>query len=214
MDRGIWAIAYGIPAGHRSEYLEWFHSVHIPEKLARPGYRWAAHYLLSPDNSGETNYLALFGGDSAYTFLNPSPRQLLTRQTPETKRFMTMRRGASAWIFTQAVRVDGGSPARDADAAPAIVLQVFNTQDAIAEDETGAWLAQEMFPAFARSSACVRARALVATVGTHKHAWLLEFTSNAAREQTPPTAAGLKAALLQAPRSPMTGERIWPPLPA
>ena len=98
--------------------------------------------------------------------------------------------------------------------APAIVLQVFNTQDAIAEDETGAWLAQEMFPAFARSSACVRARALVATVGTHKHAWLLEFTSNAAREQTPPTAAGLKAALLQAPRSPMTGERIWPPLPA
>ena len=39
MDRGIWAIAYGIPAEYRSEYLEWFHGVHIPEKLARPGYR-------------------------------------------------------------------------------------------------------------------------------------------------------------------------------
>ena len=214
MDRGIWAIAYGIPAEYRSEYLEWFHGVHIPEKLARPGYRWAAHYQLNPDNSGATNYLALFGGDNAYTFLNPSPRQLLTRQTPETKRFMTMRRDSSAWIFTEAMRTDGGSPARDADAAPAIELQVFNAQDAIAEDETGAWLAQEMFPAFARSSACGRARALVATVGTHKHAWLLEFASNAAREQAPPSAAGLKAALSQAPRSPMTGERIWPPLSA
>ena len=44
MDRGIWAIWYDIPAEHRSEYLDWFHQVHIPDKLARPGYLWAAHY--------------------------------------------------------------------------------------------------------------------------------------------------------------------------
>ena len=58
MDRGIWAIWYDLPAEHQAEYLEWFHHVHIPDKLARPGYVWAAHYELEDDKG----YLALFGG--------------------------------------------------------------------------------------------------------------------------------------------------------
>lgn len=211
MDRGIWAIAYEISAEHRGAYLEWFHGVHIPEKLARPGYRWAAHYQLTVSGAADTGYLALFGGDSAYTFLNPSPRQLLTRQSAETKHFMAMRRASNAWIFTESLRIDGGSPAASADAAPAMQLHVFNVQDAVAEDEAGAWLAQEMWPQLTRSPACVRARALVATVGAHKHAWLWEFTSLAARESIPPAATELKTARSHAPRSPMTGARIWPP---
>ena len=48
MDRGIWAIWYELPEERkaREEYVGWFHEVHIPEKLARPGYLWAAHYEL------------------------------------------------------------------------------------------------------------------------------------------------------------------------
>ena len=78
MDHGIWAIWYDIVADNRAEYLDWFHHVHIPEKLSRPGYRWAAHYQLGHGGRG-AGYVALFGGDSTHTFLNPSPGQLATR---------------------------------------------------------------------------------------------------------------------------------------
>ena len=44
MDRAVWAIIYDLPEEGRDEYMEWYHEVHIPEKLARPGYTWAAHY--------------------------------------------------------------------------------------------------------------------------------------------------------------------------
>ena len=60
MDRGIWAIWYDISDEHRSAYLDWFHQAHIPEKLSRPGYLWAAHYELMRI-AKNTGYLALFG---------------------------------------------------------------------------------------------------------------------------------------------------------
>ena len=60
MDRGIWAIWYDIAPADRAAYEDWFHNVHIPEKLARPGYLWAAHYALGHGGRG-TGYLALFG---------------------------------------------------------------------------------------------------------------------------------------------------------
>src|SRR5687768_3256361 len=94
LDGGIWAIWYDLAPERRTEYAHWFHAVHIPEKLARPGYRWAAHYELQ----GDKGYLALFGGDSTYTFLNPSPRQLATRQSAETRLFIALRQSSSACI--------------------------------------------------------------------------------------------------------------------
>ena len=44
MDRAVWAVIYDLPEEGRDEYMAWYHGVHIPEKLARPGYAWAAHY--------------------------------------------------------------------------------------------------------------------------------------------------------------------------
>ena len=90
MDHGIWAIWYDIAANNKNAYLDWFHHVHIPEKLSRPGYRWAAHYELGHGGRGR-GYLALFGGDTTQTFLNPSSGQLATRQNAETKKFTGMR---------------------------------------------------------------------------------------------------------------------------
>ncbi|MBI3918596.1 MAG: hypothetical protein HY322_16510 [Betaproteobacteria bacterium] len=98
MDRGIWAIWYEMPEEVRSEYLDWFHRVHIPEKLSRPGYLWAAHYELGHGGARfqkvvnglahtgaralgrGSGYLALFGGLTAHTFFNPSPGQLSARK--------------------------------------------------------------------------------------------------------------------------------------
>jgi len=41
---GIWLIKYGLQQEAQEEYLDWFHDIHIAEKLARPGYTWASHY--------------------------------------------------------------------------------------------------------------------------------------------------------------------------
>lgn len=225
MDRGIWAIAYDIAAEHQAGYLEWFHGVHVPEKLARRGYRWAAHYELAASVSNAQNvtgYLALFGGDTAYTFLNPSPRQLLTRQSAETRRYMGMRRAPSAGIFTEEVRIEGPAHSNDLTTAAVVRLEVFNASSVIVEDELGAWVAQECLPFAAKFAGCARMRTLLATVGDYKHAVLSEFTSlaachhhinqsEAAARETATPAATLAAALVHAPRSPAVGVRIWPP---
>ena len=40
MDRGIWAIWYGLDDVQSPEYERWFHEVHIPEKLSRPAFNY------------------------------------------------------------------------------------------------------------------------------------------------------------------------------
>lgn len=224
MDRGIWAIWYGLPDADKSAYLEWFHQVHIPEKLSRPGYVWAAHYALDADGN-DAGYLALFGGVDAYAFLNPSPRQLLTRQSAETKRFMGMRRDSRAGIFTEETRVDGPAVAQRGAAttlAPVIQMGNYNAASAAVEDDLGAWYAQERLPLLAALPGCVGARKLLATAGDYKHAILHEFVSLEMRERhfapheaqahDPATWMGrVRPHLTHAPRSPAIGQRIWPP---
>ena len=78
MSQAIWILQYDLKSGSEHEYLNWFHNIHIPEKLARPGYLWAVHYQgqIGALNHSENrrSYLALFGGVSTRTFLDPSPR--------------------------------------------------------------------------------------------------------------------------------------------
>lgn len=220
MDLGIWAILYDLEPAHCSEYEEWFHAVHIPEKLSRPGYLWAAHYALEADKG----YLALFGGETAHTFLSPSPGQLAQRQSVETKRYMQMRQHSSACILAEEVRVDGpDSDARGAAGTPGPVIQFgnYNAASPAVEDDLGAWYAQERLPLLATLPGCIGARKLLATVGAHKHAILHEFVSLEMREQhfgpheaqarDPKTWMGrVRPQLTHAPRSPALGRRIWP----
>lgn len=220
MDRGIWAIWYDLADADWSEYGGWFHEVHIPEKLSRPGYRWAAHYRLEEGKG----YLALFGGESAHTFLNPSPAQLISRQSEETRRFIRMRRNTTACILAEEVRVDGPELGlRGADGTPGLVVQLgnYNAASSTVEDDLGAWYAQERLPLLSRLPGCVGARKLLASVGDYKHAILHEFASLAAREQhfepheaearDPSTWMGrVRPQLTHAPRSPAVGVRIWP----
>ena len=118
--------------GRAVGYLEWFHHAHIPEKLSRPGYLWAAHYELghggprfqkvvdglvhadAPDLGRGRGFLALFGGLSAHTFLNPSPGQLKERQDALTQRMLGVRQESYSCIFSQETRVDGPDVARRA----------------------------------------------------------------------------------------------------
>ena len=44
MTQAIWTLSYAVDEAQRERYLDWFHGEHIPDKLSRPGYTWAAHY--------------------------------------------------------------------------------------------------------------------------------------------------------------------------
>lgn len=223
MDKGIWAIWYDIAPANKAEYLDWFHTVHIPEKLSRPGYRWAAHYELGHGGRGR-GYLALFGGDSAHTFLNPSPGQLAKKQSAETKKFIAMRHKPAAAILSEEARVDGPDFAkRDAVMTTAAVVQVgnYNAPSPAVEDDLGAWYAQQRLPMLAKLPGCVGARKMLATVGAYKHAILHEFSTIELRElhfspheaerDDPDTWMGrIVPHLTHAPYSPAVGLRIWP----
>lgn len=217
MDRGIWAIAYGLLEEQKAEYLAWFHDVHMPEKVARPGYLWAAHYALE-----RGGYLALFGATAARVFLDPSPGQLALRQGAETKRLIGLRRQPHACILVEEHRVEGPDAARRGPGmAPGPVIQLgsYNAASAAVEDDLGAWYAQERLPALARLPGCVGARKMLATVGACKHAILHEFTSLELREKhfgpleaegrDPSTWMGrIRPQLQHAPWSPGVGVRI------
>ena len=223
MDRGIWAIWYDIAPEHRDEYLDWFHHVHIPEKLSRPGYCWAAHYALGHGGRGR-GYVALFGGETTQTFLNPSPGQLAKKQSAETKRFIGMRLNPAAAILAEEARVDGpeaGTREARGTTAPVIQIGHYDAPSPAVEDDLGGWYAQERFPLLRTLPGCVGARKLLATVGAHKHAILHEFVSLEARERhfgpheaqrdDPQTWMGrVVPQLRHAPYSPGVGLRLWP----
>lgn len=220
MDRGLWAIWYELDDEDRSEYQSWFHEVHIPEKLSRPGYLWAAHYELEQGKG----YLALFGGATAHTFLVPSPGQLAQRQSAETKRFMRMRQRSAGCILAEEVRVDGPDvEQRAANGTPGPVIQFgnYNAGSSAVEDDLGAWYAQERLPLLSKLPGCIGARKMLASVGPHKHGILHEFVSLEMRQQhfgpheaqahDPNTWMGrIRPQLIHAPRSPAVGTRIWP----
>lgn len=217
MDHGIWAIAYTLREDNKAEYLAWFHDVHLPEKAARPGYLWAAHYELE-----RGGYLALFGAIAARVFLDPSPGQLAQRQGAETKRLIGMRQEPYACILVEEHRVEGPDAAlRGPRSAPGPVIQFghYNAESPAVEDDLGAWYVQERLPALGRLPGCVGARKLVGTVGAWKHAILHEFASFEAREhhfgpleaqgRDPSTWMGrIRPRLQHAPWSPAIGRRI------
>jgi hypothetical protein len=244
MDRGIWAIWYELPdeRAARAEYFEWFHGVHIPDKLARPGYLWAAHYelghggprfqkvvdgLVHASNAGlgrGRGFLALFGGLSAHTFLNPSPGQLKDRQDALTRRMIGLRQESYTCIFAEETRVNGPDVAKRGPGitpGPFVQMGNFNAASHAIEDDIGAWYAQHRLPFMASMPGCIGARKLLATAGWGKHSILYEYASLEAREERfipheeqahdgKSWTARILPQLVHAPCSPAVGKRIWP----
>ena len=230
MDRGIWAIWYDVADADRSAYLEWFHGVHIPEKLARSGYVWAAHYAMDvdcgvarqpvrpgmpppPGPAGGTGFLALFGGDTVAAFLDPSPGQLKGLQDDATRRMIGMRRNAFGGLLAEAFRTDG--PARalrgpGVTPGPWIAFELFSAADAAAEDAVLANIVQQRLPRIATHPGAIGARVLLGATGWARYGLLQEFATQA------PLAAAIAsplpaAAAIHANASPGMGRRIWPP---
>ena len=151
MTGAIWALTYEISKEDRETYLDWFHQIHIPEKLARPGYSWAAHFEGSATPPPTHSYIALFGGISTRIFLDPSPAQLKTKQDDLTREMMAQRRNPFATILVHEWS-DRRTPSTRNDHAMA--LEPINSDrvdflviNAVEQGEAiGAWVVQNLLP--------------------------------------------------------------------
>ena len=152
MAAAIWMIIYDLDRAHSAQYLQWFNEVHIPQKLARPGYTWAAHYkVVADDDSADSRYIALFGGSDSSVFYNPSPAQIKPGQPPETRQMMSYRSNSNMlilseeWVFDSDTGSLETSPCINAES---ISLALFNANGN--DENLGAWLVQDYLAQFCR----------------------------------------------------------------
>ena len=225
MTTGIWLLFYDIAAADRDHYVDWFHRCHIPEKLARPGYRWAAHFEAPPPsgNSDLYRYIGMFGGDSTRVFLDPSPAQLKLTQSNDTRAMMALRQNPSSAILAHewSWQAPGDTNDRPAIGAADAAMNAHHIQiltvEAGAHDETvGSLCAQKLAPEFAAKKAAIACHKMTNVMGGPRHMMLFEVTDIS------PTGAGSGGAIVPVDLSALAGlgdavqmgsrygRRIWP----
>ena len=151
MSQAIWILQYDLKSGSEYEYLNWFHNIHIPEKLTRPGYLWAVHcqgQIGALDQSeNRRSYLALFGGISTKTFLDPSPSELRGTQDALTKEMMGKRLSSKGEVFALEWSVNRPN---DVQEPRGIQLDFFFIRSDGTNEEVGAWAAKSL-PSLSRA---------------------------------------------------------------
>lgn len=224
----IWLLRYDIESDARERYLAWFHDVHIPEKLARPGYTWAAHYEgppaearsnassdAAPDSSVSSGFVALFGGDATRVFLDPSPAQLKPRQDALTREMMGLRQHAFGLILAHEWSTPGPGPI----VSPGLGLCFLSGSETsgangnvpVNDESIGAWAVQALLPGVEASGDDVRIGKWVSATVQPRHVITLEMSRDqnpASGDFTDRALAGhpaIAGALMQ-----WAGHRIWP----
>lgn len=215
MAAAVWMIIYDLDRTHADHYLQWFDEVHIPEKLARPGYTWAAHYQV--DAAGEENlsrYIALFGGIDSRVFYHPSPAQIKPNQSPETRRMMGYRANSKMLILSEEWAFDGLSGASASSpqiSAERIRLALLNAGDN--DENLGAWLVQEYLASFGKAGTTHK---YLASTGGARHVVVHEMAENEISRDSIVDASmsewsGQVANYVAYPAgAPVVARRIWP----
>lgn len=187
MSGAIWLIMYDVASHDEPRYLNWFHEVHIPEKLARPGYEWAAHYeLVALDGRPVTlagapaddtrGFAAFFGGIDTRTFLDPSPAQIKPNQPPLTREMMALRIGSESLIAAQEWR-------HEESATPSYAVLEVAICDTDGNDEDyGAWCIQSRCAHLRAASGFEVMAKLLSTTSAAKHVSIASFGSLGAVE--------------------------------
>lgn len=213
MAAAVWMIIYDLGQADAEAYLQWFDEVHIPEKLARPGYTWAAHYQVVAEPAAERlRYIALFGGTDSRVFYDPSPAQIKPLQPPQTRAMMSCRSNSTMLILAEEWAVDGNrglAPGSAAISAPQINLALFDTGDN--DEDLGAWLVQDYLAGPGKVGIT---RKFLASTGAVRHVLLQE---SQAREPTDSLEAAssdwssrVLGSLIHPAGEPMLARRIWP----
>ena len=190
MAASVWLLNYDIAAADRDHYLSWFHDEHIPEKLARPGYRWATHYeaLASNEFAGLYRYIGMFGGESTKVFLDPSPAQLKLTQTENTRAMMGLRQNPSAAIlahewssFATDNILDGqidGQITGQINGPYIVLLSIEAPQH---DERIGSIAAQHLAPAFVAQDGAIACHKFTNVMGAPRHMMLFEMASGGCR---------------------------------
>jgi hypothetical protein len=224
MSNSIWLILYDVAAENEQQYLDWFHDVHIPEKLARPGYEWAAHYeLITLDgrpalldgtaaSAKARGFMAFFGGEDARTFLNPSPAQIKPTQPPLTREMMGLRVGSKSLIASEEWRVVSEAVAEIDRAYIDVSICDVGQND----EDYGAWCIQALLPQLSSFAEFESLAKLLSTTNAGKHLTVASFRSPAAIEAARAGPRGdawwkrVREYRTPAAGTPMLGRRIWP----
>ena len=184
MSQAIWLIMYDIASGDEDKYLAWFHDVHMPEKLARPGYTWAAHYevvggdggarrLDGSDSDGQRGFVAFFGGEDTRTFLNPSPAQIKPTQPPLTREMMGCRINSQMLIATEEWRAE--AQAGDGPTFSNLTLSVCRVDGN--DEDYGGWCIQSYLPSVSEAAGFEVSAKFIATTAPGKHVLVASFSS-------------------------------------
>lgn len=186
---GIWIICYGIANANLDAYLHWFEGQHTEEKLARPGYDWAAHYeVISGGLSDEVDhsFIAMFGARTSRVFYDPSPAQIKPNQDELTRTMIGHRIKPASLIvaeeWCEPLRVSGDEPSNREKShlavnSPVIRLGLFASD--VDDQETGAWCAQTHFPRVADAASASCSRKLIASSGVNRHLIVEEYNDQA-----------------------------------
>lgn len=186
MGSGIWAIVYDLQNDGRQNYLTWFHEVHIPEKLSRPGYESAAHFRSLDAEASEkpagsscrgASNLALFVGETTRTFFDPSPGQLKQRQDELTRTMIGRRIGAVSTIYTIEWRMDqNGFYPGSGEAPIGRFIRMERFADPDKDEDLEVWCAQERAIQVSRIPGCLGITKVLAAMGAPRHALISEFS--------------------------------------
>jgi hypothetical protein len=219
MSAAIWLLDYSISDDSLETYLRWFHEVHVPEKLARTGYTWAAHYRVCDPQpaAGSTRFVGMFGGESPRVFLDPSPAQLKLRQSGETREMMGLRIDGRSTVYCEEweSHASGHAPRSPRDLVSDVLC--LERYDANGHDEDlAAWCAQEHMLHYAGSAGCIASRKLIASAGSPRHAVMHELNDTpsaheiARNEPTSEWRQRLDATVSRPLGAALIAERIWP----
>ena len=214
MSQAIWILQYDLTIGSEYEYHNWFHNIHIPEKLARPGYLWAAHYegrIGALDQSeNRRSYLALFGGVSTRTFLDPSPSELRGMQDGLTREMMGKRLSSKGDVFALEWSVNEPKGVQE---PRSIQLDFFSIRPNGNDEEVGAWAAKSL-PSLSKGPELDDSKTykLISVTGGHFHGILHDAGSHHPigpnrKLFKPQTSEFSKDLAIEH----YNGQRIWPP---
>ena len=172
MNAAVWMLRYHIAESDRATYVAWFHDVHIPEKLARPGYNWANHYAApAVSANGTREYIAMFGGTQTRVFLDPSPAQLKPRQDALTRDMMALRQQSSGVIFAHEWSAGTGD-ATSLLPVHATDLRVHWLATESADEAVGAYAVQTLAPDLLAQERATRVSKLIAVTSGVRHVML------------------------------------------
>ena len=190
MAASVWLLNYDIAAADRDHYLSWFHDEHIPEKLARPGYSWAAHYeaLASNESDGLYRYIGMFGSESTKVFLDPSPAQLRLKQTENTRAMMGLRQNPSAAIlahewssFATDNILDGQIDDQFTGQINGPYIDLLSIEAPQHDERIGSIAAQHLAPDFVAQDGAIACHKFTNVMGAPRHMMLFEMASGGYR---------------------------------